>query len=80
LTYFFNTRAKPFDNLQIRQALSMAVDRCQTSEALSKITIVKPVDGPLLPGSPLALSAEELASLPGYTRDMEKREPRPSVS
>jgi peptide/nickel transport system substrate-binding protein len=68
----FNTQAKPFDNPKIRQALSMAVDRWQASEALSKITIVKPVGGPLLRGSPLALSAEELASLPGYTRDMVK--------
>src|SRR5262245_152398 len=49
----FNTQAKPFDNPKIRQALSMAVDRWQASEALSKITIVKPVGGPLLPGSPL---------------------------
>jgi peptide/nickel transport system substrate-binding protein len=50
----------------------MAVDRWQASEALSKITIVKPIGGPLLPGSPLALSAEELAGLPGYRRDIEK--------
>jgi ABC-type oligopeptide transport system substrate-binding subunit len=36
----FNTQAKPFDNAKIRQALSMAVDRWQASDALSKITIV----------------------------------------
>jgi len=68
----FNTQAKPFDNPQIRQALSMAVDRWTASDALSKITIVKPVGGPLLPGSPLALTTEELAELPGYRRDIEK--------
>jgi peptide/nickel transport system substrate-binding protein len=68
----FNTQAKPFDNLKIRQALSMAVDRWTASDALSKITIVKPVGGPLLPGSPLALSTDELAGLPGYGRDIEK--------
>jgi peptide/nickel transport system substrate-binding protein len=68
----FNTQSKPFDNPKIRQALSLAVDRWQASDALSKITIVKPVGGPLLPGSPLALSNEELASLPGYGRDIEK--------
>ena len=39
----FNTQAKPFDNPKIRQALSMAVDRWTASDALSKITIVKPV-------------------------------------
>ena len=52
----FNTEAKPFDDLRIRQALSMAIDRWGGSERLSKITIVKPVGGPLLPGSSLALS------------------------
>jgi peptide/nickel transport system substrate-binding protein len=68
----FNTQAKPFDNPKIRLALSLAVDRWTASDALSKITIVKPVGGPLLPGSPLALSAQELAQLPGYGRDSEK--------
>ena len=68
----FNTEAKPFDNLKIRQALSMAIDRWGGSDALSKITILKPVGGPLLPGSPLALSNDELAALPGFGRDPEK--------
>jgi len=68
----FNTEAKPFDNPKIRQALSMAIDRWGGSEALSKITILKPVGGPLLPGSPLALANEELTTLPGYSRDAEK--------
>ncbi len=68
----FNTEAKPFDNLKIRQALSMAIDRWGGSDALSKITILKPVGGPLLPGSPLALANDELAALPGYGRDPEK--------
>ena len=68
----FNTEAKPFDNLKIRQALSMAIDRWGGSDALSKITILKPVGGPLLPGSPLALGNDELAALPGFGRDPEK--------
>ena len=34
----------------------MAIDRWGGSDALSKITILKPVGGPLLPGSPMALS------------------------
>lgn len=69
---FFNTQVKPFDDPRVRRALSMAVDRWGASEALSRITILKPVGGPLLPGSPFALSNEELAQLPGYTRDMDK--------
>ena len=61
----FNTEAKPFDNPKVRQALSMAIDRWGGSDALSKITILKPVGGPLLPGSPLALSNDELAAAAG---------------
>jgi peptide/nickel transport system substrate-binding protein len=68
----FNTQSKPFDNTKIRQALSMAIDRRGGSDALSKITIVKPVGGPLLPGSPIALSDADLAALPGFGRDPEK--------
>jgi len=68
----FNTEAKPFDNLKVRQALSMAIDRWAASDALSKITILKPVSGPLLPGSPVALSGDELAKLPGFGRNPEK--------
>ncbi|MDX2203736.1 MAG: ABC transporter substrate-binding protein [Hyphomicrobiaceae bacterium] len=68
----FNAQAKPFDDARVRRALSMAIDRWSASEALSKITILRPVGGPLLPGSPAALSNEELAALPGYARDMEK--------
>jgi len=72
----FNTQAKPFDDPRVRQALSMAIDRWAASDALSKITILKPVGGPLLPGSPLALSNEELAALPGFGRDPEKSRAR----
>jgi peptide/nickel transport system substrate-binding protein len=68
----FNTEVKPFDNPKVRQALSGAIDRWGGSDALSKITIVKPVGGPLLPGSPLSLSNDQLAALPGYGRDPEK--------
>jgi peptide/nickel transport system substrate-binding protein len=68
----FNSEAKPFDNPKVRQALSMAIDRWGGSDALSKITILKPVSGPLLPGSAFALSNDELAALPGYGRDVEK--------
>lgn len=68
----FNAQVKPFDDPRVRRALSMAVDRWAASEALSRITILKPVGGPLLPGSPLALSNDDLAQLPGYARDIEK--------
>lgn len=69
---FFNAEAKPFDDVRVRRALSLAIDRWGASEALSKITILRPVGGPLLPGSPLALTPEQLAELPGYGRNVEQ--------
>ena len=68
----FNAQAKPFDDARVRRALSMAIDRWGASEALSRITILKPVGGPMLPGSALALSNDELAQFPGFSRDIEK--------
>lgn len=67
----FNTEKKPFDNIKVRQAISMAVDRWGGSDALAKISIMKPVGGPLRPGSSDALSPDELAKLPGFKRNAE---------
>ncbi len=67
----FNTEKKPFDNIKVRQAISMAVDRWGGSDALAKISIMKPVGGPIRPGSVGALSPDDLAKLPGFKRNAE---------
>lgn len=67
-----NTERKPFDNPKVRQAISMGIDRWGGSEALAKISIMKPVGGPIRPGNPLALAPDELAKLPGYRRNIEE--------
>ena len=51
----FNTEAKPFDELEGPPGPVDGHRPWGGSKRLSKATIVKPVGGPLLPGSPLSL-------------------------
>jgi peptide/nickel transport system substrate-binding protein len=72
LTVVFNNEKKPFDDVRVRKALSMAIDRWQGSQVLSKIAIVKEVGGVLRPGSEFAATEAELVEMPGYGKDIER--------
>ena len=63
---------KPFDDKRVRRALSLALDRYEGSNALSKITLVKDVAGIVVPGTPYATPPSELEKLAGYGRDINK--------
>ncbi len=67
-----NHKKKPFDDVRVRRALTLAIDRWHGAAPLSKIAIMKTVGGIVFPGSPLAATKEELEKLAGYWPDIEK--------
>src|SRR5947199_6177936 len=67
-----NHEKKPFDDKRVRRALTLAIDRYQGAQALSRIAIVKEPAGVQVPGMPFATPPQELEKLAGYGRDIAK--------
>ncbi|MBV9151187.1 MAG: ABC transporter substrate-binding protein [Alphaproteobacteria bacterium] len=67
-----NEKRKPFDDVRVRRALTLAVDRWHGAPALSKIADVRTVGSIVFPADPLAPNKDELSTLAGFSPDIEK--------
>jgi len=66
-----NNEKKFFNDVRVRRALSLAIDRWGASKALSQISVMKYVGGLMRPGSEFAIPDAELTKFTGFGKNMD---------
>src|SRR5215510_6101514 len=69
---FPNNTVKPFNDIRVRKALTLGIDRYTGSRVLFSLTGLKEVGGLTRPGTEWAMSPAELEKFPGFWRDAER--------
>jgi len=67
-----NNAAKPFNDVRVRKALTLGLDRAMAGKVLYGITGLKLAGGLMRPGSEWAMPEAELEKLPGFWKDPAK--------
>jgi peptide/nickel transport system substrate-binding protein len=67
-----NNTAKPFNDVRVRKAISLGIDRYTMGRVLYPLTGLKYVGGLMRPGSEWGMPEAELQKLPGFGKDIEK--------
>jgi peptide/nickel transport system substrate-binding protein len=67
-----NQTVKPFTDVRVRRALTLAIDRPTASRVLSPLASLRDIGGLMRPGTDFALAATELLAFPGFGKDVEK--------